>query len=639
MHTSKIALSVLIGAGAAFAQCNPPTNTLLRTFDPWAVSFYYPSSNGNTLNQYVDVNVAAPLTINQILSTSYDQGAGSTTPPDQVGNIAEVRIYTVPGTHIGQEQTPTAWTHIATGEMTIVAWNGDCVTQNFKDPVTLAPAPLVLPAGAYGICVEYIPTTWQGTTALPQTNVPLLNPGNLSCIGYSPTAYPDPLQSDQFLQMSNGDIQTSGWQTVDTAGVLNPNTNIGGIFSDQPNLAFDYTPDPNAGTTVGLGGGCYDLPFMIYEQIAGGTQPIDLNGTTYTAILTPSQNGGFYQISQGGIPYAPPPAGATNLTQGGAGALPVANSSGNLDDATFAYTPSFPISLPSPNGGLQATELGINTNGKVYFDTVAPSATSFQYNGANYGSIVPFRDEVTQWCVFNTDLDPSVGQGDIYVMEPSPNLGGVMIWWDDVPNWPAVAGETMSFSIEMTLDGSVVNIAYGATLWNGSAGTSGNDAIVGFSAGNGEPVGGATDWSAIPALPGAAVSGDGSSAPTLELSNRPIAGSAADMVMGNLPVYPGGVPHIGLYALNISGSTTPVDLGIIGAPGCPFYPSLAPSPIIATGIESATLPGEIRLPFPFNSNTAGLDVYAQGAALHVQFPPNALGFTLTNGVCIKIGSL
>ena len=636
MQTPKIALAVLASAGAAFAQCNAISPTEIRTFDPWQVSFYYSSSNGDTLNQYVDLSVAAPVTINQIFTTSYDQGAGSTTPPDQVGNIAEVRIYTTPITHVGTEQTPTLWTQVATGEMTIVAWNGDCVTQNFKDPTTGAPFTFTLPAGDYGFCIEYIPTTWSGTTSLPQTNVPLLNPGNLSVIGYSPLNYPDPLNGDQFIQMSNGDIQTSGWQNVDASGNLNPNTAIGGIFADQPNIAFDYTPDANAGASATVGGGCYDLPFMIYElQAVNTTAGVigDVAGTAYTAILTPSANGGFYQISQGGIPYLPPPAGATNLTNGGAGA-PLVSSSGNNDDATFGYTPTIPLAIPNPNGGLQATELGINTNGRVYFDTVAPSDTSFTYNGSNYGSLQGFADLAAQWAVWQNDLDPTQG-GDVYVMEPSPNLGGIMIWWDAVPNYPGVAGETSSCSIEFTADGSVVNIAYGNDLHSTNAGAT----LLGFSAGNGEPVGAAVDWSAIPALPGAAVSGDGSSSPTLELSDRPVEGQGTTLVMGNLPDYPPSVPHIGLFAINFAASPVPVDMGIIGAPGCSFYPALTPSPTIITAFEAPTFPGTIELPLNLPAGIAGADVFVQGAALHVTLPPNSASLTLTNGVCMKVGSL
>ena len=628
----KIAAAMLLGATSLFAQCNTQ-NTQIRTHTPWSASFYYPSSNGTTLNQYVDVTVDAPITVNEIYSTSYDQAAGATTPPNQVGNIAEVRVYTFPVTHIGSEGSQTGWTHVATGEMTIAAWNGDCVTQNFKDPGTGVLAPFVMPAGTYGVCIEYIPTSWVGTVSLPQTQT-LLNPGVLSTLGFVPTLYPTVMADDQFMSITNGTIQTGGWQVVDPAGVLGPNAAPGGTApSTQPNIGFEYTPDANSGRWESTGDGCYELPFMLYEQIPANTNPIDLINTQYTAILTASANGGFYQVIPTGIPYLPPPAGATNLTMGGTAATPVANSSGNLDDCTFGYTMLTPLPLPSPGGGLMATELGINSNGKIYFDTVAPSATSYGYNGANYGGITGFRDLATQWALFNCDLDPSVG-GDIYVMEPSPNLGGVMIWWDNVPNWPAVAGVANSMSIEFTNDGSVVNIAYGAGL---AADGGGNDAIVGFSAGNGEVVGGAIDWSAIPAT--GVVSGDGSSAPTMALSARPVTSSVIDLVLGNLPApLAPGIPRIGLFVLSANGPIPGgLDLGFVGMPGCSLYQ--APD-FVHTAFENVAAPGDIRLPFALPAAVfSGFDIHVQGAALHAVLQPNALGMTVSNGVCLTLGTL
>lgn len=629
----KIAASMLLGATSLFAQCNTQ-DIEIRTFSPWQASFYYPAANGNTLNQYVDVTVDAPVTVNQMFSTSYDQAAGATAPPDQVGNIAEVRIYTFPVTHMGAEASQTGWTHVATGEMTIVAWSGDCVTSNFKDPGTGAPTPFVLPAGTYGVCVEYIPTSWSGTVALPQTNVPLLSPGSLSCLGVSPVVYPVLLAADEFIELNAGAIQTAAWQVVDPAGALGVNAAPSAVFNAQPNLAFDYSPDANAARSESIGAGCYELPFMLYEFIPQNTVPVDLINQTYTGILTPSANGGFYTISGGGIPYAPPPAGATNLTMGGTGVTPIANSSGNMDDCTFSHTLLTPIAIPNP-AGTMFTEIGINSNGKVYFDTVAPSATSFAYNGSNYGGIAPFRDLQTQWSLFNTDLDPSTGVGDIYVMEPSPNYGGVMIWWDNVPNWPPIAGNESSFSIEFTADGSVCNIAYGSSLHCIGSG----DLLVGFSAGNGEPEGIQIDWSGIPASPGAQVSGDGSSAPSLELGSRPVLGAPVDLILGNLPdpAAP-GFPRIGIFVLSTQAIPGGLDLGSIGMPGCLLYQTAA---FASTAIENMAAPGDIRMPFgvPSNPVFSGADLNVQGAALHAVLPPNALGLTLSNGICMTLGSL
>ena len=629
----KIAAAVLLGAGSLFAQCNQGSLEI-RTFNPWAASFYYPSQNGETLNQYLDLTVDAPVTVTEMYSTSYDQAAGAGTPPDQVGNVAEVRLYTIPVTHTGNEASMTGWTHVASAEMTITAWSGDCVITNFKDPGTGLPAPFILPTGTYGFCLEYIPTTWSGTAALPQTQT-LLNPGSLSCLGFDPgTNYPVILNEDQFISINSGAIQGSGWQVVDAAGALGMNATPGPALTDQPNIGFKYDPDAAAGRYESTGPGCYNLPFMLYEQIPANTNPIDLQGTTYTAVLTASANGGFYTITAGGIPYAAPGAGATNLTMGGTAATPVANSSGNLDDCTFGFTLGAPMNLPSPGGGLAATEVGINSNGKLYFDTVPPTDTSFNYNGANYGGINSFRDLATQWAVFNTDLDPMSG-GDIYVQYPSPNLGGLMVWWDNVPNWPAVAGVTCSMSIEFTADGTLCNIAYGAALANDGGG---NDAIIGFSAGNGEPVGGNIDWSAIPAAPSAQLSGDGSSAPTLDLSGRPVTPNTIDLIIGNLPAPAApGIPRVGVFVVSTAAAPFPVDLGFIGMPGCPLY--VGGTPILITGLEDVVnSPDEIRLPFPM-PNFPGAEIHAQAACLHATLPPNSLGLTVSNGRCLTIGTL
>ena len=109
--------------------------------------------------------------------------------------------------------------------------------------------------------------------------------------------------------------------------------------------------------------------------------------------------------------------------------------------------------------------------------------------------------------------------------------------------------------------------------------------------------------------------------------------------MDNLPAYPAGVPHIGLFAINFAASPVPVDLSIIGAPGCSFYPALAPSPTVITAFEALTFPGTIELPLNLPGGIAGADVFVQGAALHLVLPPNSVGLTFTNGVCMKVGSL
>ena len=80
----------------------------------------------------------------------------------------------------------------------------------------------------------------------------------------------------------------------------------------------------------------------------------------------------------------------------------------------------------------------------------------------------------------------------------------------------------------------------------------------------------------------------------------------------------------------------PVDLGIIGAPGCNFYPAITGA-VVNTAFESPTNPGTISQPLPLPASAVGVDVWVQGGVLNQLFPANNLGITFSNGVCLKVG--
>ena len=97
---------------------------------------------------------------------------------------------------------------------------------------------------------------------------------------------------------------------------------------------------------------------------------------------------------------------------------------------------------------------------------------------------------------------------------------------------------------------------------------------------------------------------------------------------------------IAFYALNIGASPLPIDLSVIGAPGCFFYPAAAPTPLLITGIEDlANNPGVISLPLSLPAGAAGNDVFVQAAVWNDLLPPNNANLTLSNGICLKVGSL
>ncbi len=270
MHKVSLALAVVGTSMTLLAQnCNvsPPASSI-RTHSPWAASFYYGNLVDRTLNQYIDIDLQSPVEITGMNVTTYDQGVGNPVVPDQQGNKAEVRIYLIPTTRVGNEGGPAAWGIDAAGtgtadglpeiyaDLTVVAWNGDSPIDNFRDAAG-TPMPFLLPAGQYGMCIEAIPTSWTGTPLVVAANV-----GAIHTIGVSPN--PGTTWSDQFITLSNDGIQQEGWQEV-LAGVLGANATPTGT-TDSVNVEFDYTPAATSAVTVPFGDGCYDRPQGFYEE-------------------------------------------------------------------------------------------------------------------------------------------------------------------------------------------------------------------------------------------------------------------------------------------------------------------------------------------------------------------------------------
>lgn len=622
MHKVSLALAVVGTSMTLLAQnCNtsPPASSI-RTYDPWAASFYYGNLADNTLNQYVDLDVQTPLTVSLINVTTYDQNAGNPVVPDQQGNVAEVRIYTIPGTRVGNEGGPTGWTHVATAELTVVAWNGDSPIQNFKDPITNNPAPFVLPPGQYGMCIEVIPTSWSGTASLPQTNVPLLNPGAIHTIGVSPN--PGITWSDQFLTISNDGIQQNGWQTVDGTGTLIPNATPTGT-TDSVNIEINYTPDPAAAVSVQYGDGCYDRPQGFLEIIPeASAQGGDLENTGWTFLPQGGPQNSYLVVP--GPAYTGPGGGATNLSNNGGGAGSgtfTSSSSASWDDASQTLALGF--TFPFPGGS--TTDITINSNGRVYLGLTTDG--SFATNGSNYGSTAtaqngPPSGPLAQWQAFNCDLDPAdpLATGGVYY-ELLPDR--VWIYWHDVPNWPGVGGQLVQCCICL-IDSGQVDVSYGS-LWNSAVG-SGNDAHVGYTNGNGDPISTSFDLSASIGV----VTGDGAFPPNLYVDGRPIAGTSVDLVGDNLsPGTGAGFISIGLVGLAPPG----FDLSPFGLPGCAAYLDVNN---IVTSVFLFAVSSELRWTWNVPTGFNGTQALLQMGTITPGF--NAAGVLVTNAVCAKIGT-
>ena len=370
------------------------------------------------------------------------------------------------------------------------------------------------------------------------------------------------------------------------------------------------------------GTGCYDRPRMVHEKILGNTVPIDLINTQQSLIYTTGANGGNYIILQSGPAYdaVTPALNGVNLAT-----LPFTSAYGaTWDDASITRplsTTTFPNGFPFPGVGNPSTSvITVNSNGKVYLGSVINS--TFATNGSNYNLIAPFQGTtgggLPVLAAFNVDIDPVVG-GQIWYEDPSPN-GGVRITWASVPNWLQTGGPPVGIcDIQMELlPAGMVTFAYGPSLANG--GSLNNAAIIGYSAGGGQPVSAQVDWSVINAY----LSGDGSIPLTIASSARPVLGTTINLTVGNMPA---GTP----FAAVIYGLTKfnpGISLTGVGMDGCFQYGSQ--EAVVLGALPGASFSSAFSIP----NNTAyvGVRVVCQGVAYNPPAVPNVLGALSSGGI-------
>jgi hypothetical protein len=237
MHKLPCVLAAMLGVAASTVAQNcttPPAQRTISNREDFGASFYYTLGGGATGPtvggcHMLDMNVQRNIAIDLIRTWTYDSGIGNPPTPNQVGATGTVNFYTCPTTRIGNETNMAAWTLLGAGTITIVATPGE-------SGIVFAP-PLNLPAGQYGVALQYLPTTTGPA------------PGVLHCLGVSPN--PNTTVSDQFVTLSNDGIQGTAFVTAPT---------------DSPNLRIRYTPDAASAHYVTVGEGCYYRPEAFYEN-------------------------------------------------------------------------------------------------------------------------------------------------------------------------------------------------------------------------------------------------------------------------------------------------------------------------------------------------------------------------------------
>lgn len=636
MRTPFLLLGLTLGiaiapAAAQSAPCGPLPISSLRNHDPWLAHFFTGPWAAQSFNVFFDLHVQVPITLASLRIPTYDQGLGNPTIPSQDGNIAEVRIYLVPGTRTGNELSPAGWglqqptsgLPEVRAELTVTPFPGESPIRNFKD-ATGAPATLQIQPGSYGVCVEVLPTTWNGTALIPgQTNVPLLNPGPLhTLVNWQ---HPVSSWSDGFVGFDNGGLQAAGWRETDGAGNLVPNpnpTSVGGSF--DVNLAIEYVPgDPASTFAVPFGAGCYDAPRAVYERILPDRSPTtDLADTEWTLAFTPDPTGGHYTVTPGGPIFDGPAAvlGGTSLLS----STPTSSSGGGWQNGSFVHPldpARFPAGLPFPGG--TCTAITINTHGRIHLDATYDNSAATNAHSA--GDLAPFRDLLPQLLPFHASLDPLTA-GEFRLEDPSPG-GGVRVTWFGVRSsgYYNVTG-FCDVQVELLPNGDVT-FAYGPRADNDGVF---NTTIVGFGPGGGAPLGEPVDWSAITSHR----TGFGGVAPTLSLSAWPVLATTVDARitdLGGSPAQPiGGFLSFGLARL-------PSGLPLLpyGMPGCESHLDLGQVvfSVLLPNVNNTELTWSWSVPAAAN----GVSVYLQGGVLGPT-PGNAVGLTLTNGLCARVGS-
>ncbi len=380
-------------------------------------------------------------------------------------------------------------------------------------------------------------------------------------------------------------------------------------------LVCEYTYVPAVGfaysTTYGTG--CYDSPRMVHEDFPVNSTAIDLVNTSWNLIFVPGATGGNYVITPGSTAFDPNgPLTGTNIVAG----TYTSSYGASWDDACLVYTlptSRFPAGFDFPGGN--CTDITINSNAKIFLGNTVDA--SFITNGSVHGNPSGFYGLLPQLAPFLNDLDPTVG-GGIYVEDPSPN-GGVRITWLGVPNWQQVGGSPAvlnDIQCEL-LPGGFVTWAYGANL--GCSGSTTNDAIVGFSAGNGQPVTAPVDWSTLSGY----VTGDGTTPLALGIDARPVIGTTPNMLIDNVPA---GSP-IAALVFGLSKFDPGIDLSSIGMPGCRQYCSAEATVLIIAPSPSTSRPFAI----PNTQGLSGVMIKAQALSLNPTIQ-NAVHANASNGI-------
>ncbi len=347
------------------------------------------------------------------------------------------------------------------------------------------------------------------------------------------------------------------------------------------------------GSFVTSGTGCpAGTQPSIYELFDQNT--FDLNGSGLT--FTPSANG-YYDVAPGGAPL---PYGPTT-------SLPTFSGDDTIRGPLF-----LPFTFPFFDGSGQTIAVDVASNGYVYLVPGEILDTRCCDGEAN---LEDFHEQAPSIAALGTDLDASAatGTGDIW-FDADPTAA--WITWDQVEEDFAPSGVTNTFQVQLYPDGSF-------TIYWMDAGNVTDDALVGFSPGDGAPDNGPVDLSSAP-IPSTGIFG---TEPVLRGDfGLPTIGQTYTVFLDGMP------DNTSLAAMLLGAFQLNSPLDVIGAETC--------SLLTAADILNAPMPvtpPTTSLALPIASDPSGVGLVIEMQAAIVAPGLTTLGLLTSNRGSLTIG--
>lgn len=458
------------------------------------------------------------------------------------GTPGTIEMWTTPTTYVGAQQTAGLWTSVASGSVLASGFVGVPTPVCFTTPLTMAP-------GSYGVAIRYIGVA------------PLYTNGN-------GTAVPGSGTNQTFLRT---EVELRGGEGQATPFVSTPfapriwNGSLLYYPGVDAGLGCSAAPAKNEGFNSE---GCYRHRGSIWDAY----NPAAAAATACQAVSLALSNKAIKYIPSAGSYFVTP---STNTFVTPVSPINLAGFVPNADDGEVTQVLASP-GFPGPSGTL--TSLVVHSNG-----IIADGPIDAWLGGAT-ASYIPTLAKlhdapVTAWYHHHDFNVGEAGSGQIQFHEDATTS---YFTWNDVENYPTggtANRTTMQFQFNRTT--GEVDLVWGSIAVAGVGNSVSDLHLVGYSPGGTSLVHPETDLSTFT---GVLLETLDVFPLTLAVNGRVVLGSNLTYTVSNeTAVLPFGIGIIffSLFDLTALGFPPPLglDLGLIGATGCPLNVEVSVAPL------------------------------------------------------------